>query len=263
VRTWLMAVALAGAAAPYAGAQIVAPYYTAESIVNGATFVPGPLAPNGLATIFGTNLSYYTHLLSPDDLQGGLPFDMGSVRVRLGGYPVPLYYVSPTQINFLVPMLLRPGTWDLVVDRQGNVGPRVWVQGVDAAPALFPAPGGYLLASHADYSLVTPDSPAKPGEAVILWGTGFGETSPSLLNSNQLPLYPSQISRLADLFILVDNVVLDRARVLYCGLTPGFSGLYQANVRLPDEVGPNPEIRVAIGGQISAAGMKLAVAPAR
>jgi uncharacterized protein (TIGR03437 family) len=259
-----MAVVLAGAVAPYAGAQIVAPYYTAESIVNGATFLPGPLAPNGLATIFGTNLSYYTHLLSPDDLQGGLPTDMGpGVRVVVAGSAVPLYYVSPTQINFLVPTSLRPATVDVRVYRQGVYGPTVQVPVADAAPALFPAPGGYLLASHADFSLVTPEAPAAPGEVVVLWGTGFGITNPMLAPDNQLPSLPFPIARLADLVILVDNVALDRTRILYCGLTPGFSGLYQANVRLPDDVGPNPEIRVAIGGQISAPGMKLAVAPAR
>jgi uncharacterized protein (TIGR03437 family) len=47
--------------------------------------------------------------------------------------------------------------------------------------------------------------------------------------------------------------------MFYAGMTPGFAGLYQVNFFLPNPCPPNPQIQLAIGQQISAAGIMLAV----
>jgi uncharacterized protein (TIGR03437 family) len=62
-----------------------------------------------------------------------------------------------------------------------------------------------------------------------------------------------------DFQVYLDGTPLDPSKVLYAGLTPGWPGLYQIDLVLPDDAGPNPEIRVAIGAQVSASGLKLAV----
>jgi uncharacterized protein (TIGR03437 family) len=62
-----------------------------------------------------------------------------------------------------------------------------------------------------------------------------------------------------DLQVYLDGKPLDPAKVLYAGLAPGWPGLYQIDLVLPDDAGPDPEIRVAIGNQASPPGLKLAV----
>jgi uncharacterized protein (TIGR03437 family) len=48
------------------------------------------------------------------------------------------------------------------------------------APGLFPATAPYIVAQHANNSYVTASAPAKPGEVIILWGTGFGPANPAV-----------------------------------------------------------------------------------
>src|SRR5437763_1147710 len=88
----------------------LAPSYSLASIVNAASNIPGNLAPNTLATIYGANLSYSTRGISSSDIRAGaLPVVLDGVRVYVGYAPAPLYYVSPTQINFLIPVDPKPG----------------------------------------------------------------------------------------------------------------------------------------------------------
>src|ERR1700735_736969 len=97
-RAWmaLAAVAFCGAA------RGQAPSYSAASIVNASDYSPGPFAPNSMLTIFGSNLAFTTAGLTLQNLVS-LPLELGSVSVYIDYYPVPLLYVSPTQINLLVP----------------------------------------------------------------------------------------------------------------------------------------------------------------
>src|SRR5207245_8781819 len=47
------------------------------------------------------------------------------------------------------------------------------------SPALFANKDNSLIAQHADFSLVTPESPAQPGETIVLYGIGLGPTNPA------------------------------------------------------------------------------------
>jgi uncharacterized protein (TIGR03437 family) len=58
---------------------------------------------------------------------------------------------------------------------------------------------------------------------------------------------------------LLNGQALNPLTVPYAGLTPGFAGLYQVNFYLPGNCPPNPQIQLAVGLQISMAGIKLAV----
>src|ERR1700720_1278834 len=89
-----------------------APAYSGSSIVNAADNLVEPLAPNTIATIYGKNLAYGIKSLTLNDISRGvLPTVLpgSGVRILVGGFLANPYYISPTQINFLVPPNLLPG----------------------------------------------------------------------------------------------------------------------------------------------------------
>ena len=240
-------------------AWAAAPSYSAANIVNNGDGSPGPFAPNSILSIFGTDLARSPYALAPSDIHDNtLPTELNYTRVYIDDSPVPLFYVSETQINFLVPSRQSVGPAVVRVMREGLTGPKVTIPVVDAAPALF-ANANYAIASDRPLTgVIAPDTPAKPGDLIVLWCTGLGKTiaNPS---TGYLPPYISEIVNKSSLQVLLDGVPVDRAAILYAGLTPGSAGLYQINLILPDTAGADPEIRVAIGLQSSAAGLKLAV----
>jgi uncharacterized protein (TIGR03437 family) len=109
--------------------SIPAPLYTPSTIVNAANPNAPALAPNTIATLFGTDLAFASGALTTDQIRGGmLPsvlFGTG-VRVWVAGIQAAIYYVSDKQINFLVPDL-RPGQVEIRVSRDSLYGPAVRV----------------------------------------------------------------------------------------------------------------------------------------
>jgi uncharacterized protein (TIGR03437 family) len=251
------------ALAPLACAQTSSPpllvSYTAGSVVNSASNLPGALAPNTIATVYGAGLSYSTQSgFSPIHSAGMMHTELASVQVYVGGLSAPLYYVSPTQISFLIPTELRPGDMDFFTTHDSLAGPHVRITLHAAAPGLYPSGPGMIASTHADGTDITKATPAHPGEMVVLYGTGLGKTYPEL-QSGLMEFVAAQILLLSELTVTVDGVALDSQSIQYAGLTPGTPGLYQLNVVLPKQLARDPEIRIAIGGQVSAAGMRLPV----
>ena len=232
------------------------PNYTAAGIVNGASFAPG-LAPNTIGSVFGTNLSWDTRGITSADIGAGvMPTSLDNVQLYLEGWPVYLYYVSPLQINFLVPNELIPGTFQFWVDRQGIHGPIVTVTLAAAAPALFQLSAGVAVATHLDWSVVSSDAPASAGEIISLWATGLGRTTPEPMDG-ALPSGVMWLTQLDQFSVLIDGVAVDPSTILYAGIAPGYAGLYQIDLRLPDPLPANPEIRLGINDVLSPAGMTL------
>lgn len=245
---WFVLAALAGSAARGA-----APSYSTESIVNASDYAPGPFAPNSIVSIFGVELSYGVEGLTNHDR---LPDQLADVRVYVANIPVPLIYVCPTQINFLMPNNLKPGNVALRVVRQGITGAEITIVLVDAAPQLFKSKDGYAIAQHgADYSLVTPDSPAKPGEVIVFYATGLGRTIPNPATPFEIQQNSSKV--VGELNLSLDGNAVNPADIWYAGLTPGIAGVYQINLKLSDTLGADSEIRASMAGQTSAAGVKL------
>lgn len=241
----------------------VAPIYDAASIVNAADNQSGALAANTLGTIYGANLAYSIAALSLNDIQGGvLPTVLGTseTRVFVNNYPADLYYVSPTQINFLVPPNQTAQSAVVQVTIDGLAGPAIPVTLADAAPGLFQLDLQNAVATEADGSVLTPAMPAKPGDIVILYATGLGAVAPPAIYG-QVPAAAASLVSGANLSILLDGAAVDPSAIDYAGVAPGFAGLYQINLTLPLSTGSNPEIRLQLDGAISIAGVHLPVGP--
>jgi uncharacterized protein (TIGR03437 family) len=221
----------------------------------------GPFAPGSVVSLFGASLAWTTEAVTAENLAAGsLPNQLAAVRVYVDIEPVPLLYVSPTQINFLVPSDQIPGDVTVTVVRQGVHGPTVTISLIDAAPALFVMDGGFAIAQdwNTGYTLMTSDVPAHAGDIAILYATGLGHTSPPW-PSGAVAKSAAYITSLASFQLLLNGAPIDPHLILYAGVTPGYSGLYQINFTIPADAGANPEIRIQIGTQVSIASLKLPV----
>jgi uncharacterized protein (TIGR03437 family) len=235
------------------------PVYSEASIANSAANIADFFAPNTFVSIYGKNLAYVTKAISPDDIRAGtLPTALigTGVRVLINLIPADMYFVSPNQVNILVPTSLKPGPVTIQLLNDSAAGPPVAIVLGMAAPALFQLDDKNVIATHGNGPLVTPSSPAKRGEVVVLYATGLGPTIPAAV-PNQLPQSIAKLANAADFHVLLNGAAVDPSAIQYAGLTPGFAGLFQINLRLPDDAPSNPEVRVGYTNLMSPAGRVL------
>jgi uncharacterized protein (TIGR03437 family) len=235
-----------------------APAYAADSIVNASDYSSGPFAPNSVLTVFGSNLSWYTATPPSGDASASVPTELSGVTVSVDNAAAPLLYVSPTQVNFLIPSGEVPGNITIRVVREGVTGPPVTVILVDSAPALFDIGTGFAIATHADGSLLTAASPGLPGEIVVIYATGLGATDPNP-EAGEVPQSAASLEWLNTLQVSLNGTALPANLIEYAGVTPGCVGLYQLNVQLPQNVGSDPVIQVAVQGRSNPDSLKIAV----
>jgi len=261
IRTWLaLAVLCAGTA------RGALPSYSAASIVNASNFAPGPFAPNSVISIFGTGLARSAHALTSADLISCttslagkcLPVELNYVRVYVRNQPMPMLFVSETQINFLMSSLETAGPVTVWVATEGQHGPEISLTLVDSAPALFPLADGAAIATDANGSLLTVAHPAHPGDTVVLYATGLGMTFPNPA-VGEIPNYPGVVLPTAALKITLNGAPVEAGRIKYAGLSPGSAGLYQINLEIPAETPNDPEIRVTAGTLPAPAPLKIPV----
>ncbi len=237
--------------------ETTAPSYSAAGIVNAATQTAGTLAPNTIATLYGTNLSYATHAVDAGDLNGGtLPIALEGVSVNVNGVLGSLFFVSPGQINFLIPYEISASSATVFVARQGIAGPVVTIPLANTAPGFFEWNGAFAVATHADGSLISSSSPAQPSEIIVLYAAGLGRTSPDVPPGHIVSVATS-ILYASELQVLLNGNPCPASSIYYAGLTPGFAGLYQINLMLPALLPPDPEIQMVIGTQASPALVQL------
>jgi len=238
------------------------PVYSAASLVNAADSQAGWLAPNAIATLYGTGLAYTTRGLTAADLHGGLmPATLPGtgVTILVSGMTAYPYYISPTQVNFLIPNNLLPGPVDVQLVVDGVAGPSISVALGATAPALFELDPQTAVAVRPDESVIEASAPVAPGEWAILYANALGPVTP--------PLGPGEIAPTAAAippvgFVLsLDGVAASVGNLEYVGAAPGFAGLYQINLRVPLGTGANPEIRIGFGDRMSRAGLHLPVQP--
>jgi uncharacterized protein (TIGR03437 family) len=157
---------------------------------NGASFLPG-FSPGSWTTITGANLSGTTRTWTSADFNGSnLPTQLDQVSVTIDGKPAYVYYISPTQINVLAPADTAQGSVSVQVAYAGKPSNVVNVSEASLTPALFmfsPLGQKYVAAvRYPDGQYIGPANlysgltvPAKAGDTLLLFGTGFGPTNPT------------------------------------------------------------------------------------
>jgi len=232
-----------------------APTYTADSIANTASSIAGFYAPDTFISIYGQNLAYVTKAITQNDIAAGtLPTALigTGVRVLINQIAADMWYVSPTLVNLLIPASLVAGPAIIQLEVDGIAGPAIAITLGAAAPSMFQVDATTVLGTHGDGSLVTATAPARRGEEIAIYATGLGPTVPAAI-PNQVPLVAARLAA-KDFQVLLNGVAVDPSKIDYAGVTPGYAGLFQINLTLPDDAPSNPEIRVGSGGILSPPG---------
>lgn len=233
------------------------PAYAADTIANSAANIVDWYSSNSFISIYGMNLAFTTREITRTDIAAGvLPTALPGtgVRVVINSILAYVYYVSPRQVNVLIPSL-TPGPATLQLEVNGIAGPEVRLLLRDTAPGLFTfADGATVIGVHGDWSLITSDAPARAGEEIVIFATGLGVTTPAT-PSGQIPQGARQIKDHANFKVWLNGTALEPEAVDYVGGAPGYAGVYQINITLPvtlaSDIGRNPEVRISTGAVIS------------
>jgi uncharacterized protein (TIGR03437 family) len=218
-----------------------------SSVTNGASFAPADvvgIAPGSWISIFGSALASGEAAASAIPL----PRALASASVRINGTPVPLSYVSPTQINAQAPVDLAPGAATLTVSNAGVETAAVRILVAAAGPGVFTYGQNRAVATHADGTLITAESPAAPGETIIVYLSGVGAVTPQPATGEAAGAAPlSQAAAPCSVTIGGREAVVD-----FVGMTPFLVGLAQANIRVPAGAasGDQPVV-ITVGGAVS------------
>jgi uncharacterized protein (TIGR03118 family) len=220
-----------------------APSFVAASLLNGASFGTS-LAPNTWVSIKNTGgigaLSETTRAWAASDFNGSvLPTKINGVSVSVNGENAAVSYVSPAQINFLVPADIAAGTAQIKVNNNALSSSAVSATIAATAPAFFTlatdatTKNAWIAAEHSNGSIAAPPSlltgvtstPYNAGETIVLYATGLGATNPAAPNG-QLLTAALPLSGTATLTINGQTVP-----TAFVGLVG--PGLYQINAVLP------------------------------
>jgi len=205
-----------------------------ESVRNAASGGEA-VATASIAAIYGRNLARAAAAAGPER---PLPVSIEGTVVTLGGRPLPLYYVSPGQINVVISG--EPSGEELVVTTDAGSSAAASLRPVFTAPGVFTLdsrPSGAAAALHADYSVVTAQNPARGGELLLLFVTGRGMRNPLIA---------------APEFAPVVRVGGTAAEVTFFGGAPGYPGLQQVNFRLPPgQAAGDAPVRLELGPSVS------------
>jgi uncharacterized protein (TIGR03437 family) len=199
----------------------------------------GPLTPGSLLALYGERLA-------ETDAQATalpLPNNLFGVSVFINGFPAPLLYVSPNQINLQIPWELGGENVPVTVVLNGIIGNTINFDVGQSAPVVYGI-------RHSDGAPVAGERAARAGDILVIRCTGLGPVNGSALTGRPAPAEP--LMRTRELPVVRAGGV--GAEVLFSGLAPGLVGVYQMNVRLGagTPVGGQTPVTIAVGSQVSA-----------
>jgi uncharacterized protein (TIGR03437 family) len=230
---------------------------TENPVLNAASYaLPGlpnaGIAKGSMFVVFGSGLG-------PSTLQQvqafPLPTELGGTRVTItsGGTTTQaiMVYTLDRQVAAILPSSTPAGNATLTVTYNGQTSNSVNLQVVDSAFGMFTlnqAGSGpavlqnFVSASELPVNTVTQS--ARPGQTVVLWGTGLGAVSGDEAAG---PLAPAQVS--ADVQVLVGG---RPANVTYKGRSGCCAGIDQVIFEVPQGIEScYAPIVVTVGGKTS------------
>jgi uncharacterized protein (TIGR03437 family) len=236
-------------------------YYPALTAFNAAILaLPNkPLAPNTISTVFPAGIQFGTDTADAFSQSNPIPLPtaLANIQVTVSGTPAPLYFVSPTQINFIMPwnapttgtadvQVLNTLTGQLLAASQvpmNTVSPAIFV----GASAGAGSKQGAVVNQNGTVNGST--TPARPGEYISIWGTGQGLVKISDQPADGDIPRNGLVGAQGNLRVWICNDYTDQIQlqgneqrsipgvdtnfIEFSGLSPSFPGMWQVNVRVP------------------------------
>lgn len=200
--------------------QLLAP----SGIVNGASFLPGPVSPGEVVTLFG---SIWT-----------------TPVILFNGVPAPVIYAGPNQVNVVVPFGLDVSAPAQIQVQQAGVIANLSAPVAAASPGILTqsttgtGPGAIL---NQDYSVNSSSNPAARGSVLQVYATGFGVLNPIPPDGQIATVLATPASSVT---ATIDGIP---ATVTYAGAAPGLiNGAIQVNVTVPATANPNPAATLSL-----------------
>lgn len=210
------------------------------------------ISPLSIISVFGQNVSNETVLFPNLDGQGKLATILGGTCLTMNGEALPIFAVTPDQINAQVSATkaLGPASFTVIANcgtAQAVTSDVAIAMIEEATPGFFlypPLSNNGLIAArfNADDVAVAPSGmftdvfggsrPAKAGDIIVLYGTGWGDTT-AALGLGELATGAAQLLPAANPTVSFGGIFLPPEGVLYVGVTPGTAGLYQLAIRVP------------------------------
>ncbi|MFZ4987074.1 MAG: hypothetical protein ACOYLF_16590 [Blastocatellia bacterium] len=205
--------------------------------VSAASYQADGLAPGAIAAAFGSGLATSTQVAAEQPL----PLELAGTRVRINGVAAPLFFVSPGQVNFLVPTGAQSGESVIEILAGDQILSRGTFALSTVVASLFTAnssgsgvPAALFTRDGSTYTTVgNPDgstNPVAPGDYLVLFGTGFRSVQPRMVSV---------------------RIGGREAPLLYAGPQGGYAGLDQINTRIPDGVTGPAIVEVSIGAKVA------------
>jgi uncharacterized protein (TIGR03437 family) len=230
--------------------------------VSDVAYQPDRMSPGGFATVWGTGLSATTG--GWWDFPGGaLPTSLDGVSVLVDGKKAYIAFISPGQINFVVPadstvgavsvqVTNAKGSSNVYTSRLQTVAPAFFTYGGTASKyAIGSLPNGTLVGTPGMLGSAVVTQPAKPGDVVALWMTGLGPTTPPYPEGHLV----TSSALLANTAIVTVGGV--QAAVDWAGVVG--AGLYQVNFHVPNVAVGDQPIQVSVSGASAQGGVFITI----
>ena len=223
------------------------------SVVNGASFAAS-FSPGQWVTIEGSGLySGSPQLLSV--VNGSYPTSSDGLSVSMGGQPAHLYYLSSSQLNVIAPDLSGSGSVPVIVTNNATQTEAFNAELEQFSPAFFVWPGGYAVATDQNFNVKvkngtfpgTTTTPAAPNSTLILWGTGFGPSSPAVSAGEEVPS-TATYNTANPVEVTVGG---QTAKVYGAAFAPGFAALVQVAIQVPQLSNGDYPVVATVGGASS------------
>jgi uncharacterized protein (TIGR03437 family) len=235
---------------------------TVDGVSNNATGTAG-ISSGTWVSIYGKNFTTTPARIWRDsDFSGSnLPLSLDGVSVKINNKSAAVYYISPTLLNVLAPTDTATGPVQVQVTSGQLTATGTATLQQPYSPGFFPVLTKYPAGVHTDGAYLAPTGafgsvvtsrPAQPGETILLFGTGFGPTTPAV-PANQVVSGAPPLVDPTQLHVRIGGVPATAVAALV------YAGEYQINVVIPPLPDGEQPIVADIGGVSTPTGIVIPI----